>query len=109
MATAFRDGIDARIVPWGIAASALGGPYAGKLAFETLKTYAGPPILVSDDAITAAQRLLWDRLRIVVEPGGVTALAALTSGAYVPSPTERVAVIMCGANADPNWFVAAPT
>jgi len=33
-----------------------------------------------------------------VEPGGVTALAALTSGVYKPAPGERVAVLICGAN-----------
>jgi 2-dehydropantoate 2-reductase len=42
---------------------------------------------------------------IVGEPGGVTALAALTSGAYVPAAGERVGVLICGANADPGWFL----
>ena len=45
-------------------------------------------LTIDDDAIRAAQRLLWDRLRLVVEPGA-TALAALHSGAYVPEPGER--------------------
>ena len=52
--------------------------------------------------IRAAQRLLWDRLRLVVEPGGATALAALHCGAYVPEPDERVVVVVCGANCDPD-------
>jgi threonine dehydratase len=104
MATAFREGVDARTVPSGIAADALGGPYVGKAAFEIAKQYFEPPILVPDEAIFAAQRLLWDNLRIVLEPGGVTALSALTSGAYQPKRGERVAVVLCGANADPAWF-----
>jgi threonine dehydratase len=37
-------------------------------------------------------------LRVVAEPGGAAALAALTSGAYVPSASERVGVLICGGN-----------
>ena len=42
--------------------------------------YVADAVLVSDAAIRTAQRLLWQRLRIVAEPGGATALAALLSG-----------------------------
>jgi threonine dehydratase len=37
-------------------------------------------------------------VRVVAEPGGAAAFAALLSGAYVPSGDERVAVLVCGAN-----------
>ena len=56
-------------------------------------------------AMLEAQRRLWDASRIVVEPSAVAALAALTSGAYVPEKDERVAVLLCGANAEPDWFM----
>jgi len=55
-------------------------------------------VLVADDAIRAAQRLLWRELRLVAEPGGAAAMAALTSGHYRPAPGERVGVLLCGAN-----------
>jgi len=55
-------------------------------------------LLVSDDAIASAQLSLWEAARVVAEPGGAAALAALLSGAYVPEPGERVAVLVCGAN-----------
>ena len=55
-------------------------------------------MLVSEDAIRHAQDLLWDRLRLVAEPGGCAALAALTSGRYTPAPGETVAVVISGAN-----------
>jgi threonine dehydratase len=55
-------------------------------------------VLVSDEAILSAQQSLWDTLRVVGEPGGCTALAALLSGRYVPEPGERVAVVVSGAN-----------
>jgi threonine dehydratase len=45
--------------------------------------------------------LLWDRLRLVAEPGGATALAALLSGAWVPPDGARVGVLLCGSNTDP--------
>jgi threonine dehydratase len=54
--------------------------------------------LVSDDAIRQAQQLLWERLRIVAEPGACAPLAALISGAYQPASGEHVAVVVSGAN-----------
>jgi threonine dehydratase len=41
-----------------------------------------------------------EELRVVVEPAGATALAALLSGTYRPRDEERVGVIVCGANTD---------
>lgn len=55
-------------------------------------------VLVSDDAILAAQRLLWEHLRIVAEPGACAPVAALCAGAYRPAAGEHVAVIISGAN-----------
>ena len=55
-------------------------------------------ILVTDEAITAAQQALWDVLRIVAEPGASAALAALLSGQYAPVPDEHVAIVVSGAN-----------
>jgi threonine dehydratase len=55
-------------------------------------------VLVTDDAIRQAQEALWSRLRVVTEPGGAAAFAALLSGRYKPSVGERVAVLLCGAN-----------
>ena len=61
-------------------------------------------VLVSDDAIAGAQRILWQVARQWVEPAGATALAAILSGAYKPEPNERVAVLICGANPAPGPF-----
>ncbi len=55
-------------------------------------------VLIDDATITASQRLLWDRLRLVLEPGGCAALGALVSGAYRPARGETVAVVLSGAN-----------
>jgi threonine dehydratase len=57
-------------------------------------------VLVSDREIRAAQAALWRRLRIIAEPGGAAATAALLTGRYRAEPGERVGVLICGANAD---------
>lgn len=57
------------------------------------------PILVTDDEIVAAQRTLWDAVRIWPEPEGAAAFAALTSGRYRPARDERVVVVVSGGNA----------
>jgi threonine dehydratase len=59
-------------------------------------------LLVTDDAIRDAQRRLWEDLRLVAEPGGAAAFAALLSGRYRPDPDERVVVLVCGGNTDPG-------
>lgn len=84
----------------GIAADSLGARRIGGLAFDIAQRFVADSVLVTDGAIRAAQRLLWDRLRIAAEPGGATALAALLSGAYRARPDERIGVPVCGGNLD---------
>lgn len=86
----------------GYAADALGARQVGDLMFPLAQTFVAQAVLVEDDAIRAAQLLLWDRLRLIAEPGGATALAALLAGAWVPPAGARVGVLVCGANADPT-------
>ena len=82
----------------GIAADSLAPRQVGQLMFPIAKARVDRVVLVTDDAIRAAQVLLWDRLRLVAEPGGAAALAALTSRVYVPANGERVGVLLCGGN-----------
>lgn len=85
----------------GVAADSLGARRIGDVALEVARRRRVDSVLVPDDAIMAARRELWEEYRIVVEPGAATAYAALRSGAYRPSPGERVAVVLCGGNTDP--------
>ncbi|HEY3594606.1 MAG TPA: hypothetical protein VGL13_12055, partial [Polyangiaceae bacterium] len=55
-------------------------------------------VLVGDGDIRDAQRALWETLRIVVEPGGAAAFAALASGRYPCRGGEKVGVILSGGN-----------
>jgi threonine dehydratase len=89
----------------GIAADSLGAKRVGDTAFEIGKDVIDRVLLVSDETIKAAQRHLWDNLRLVAEPGGATAYSALWSGAYVPQSGERVGVVVCGGNTDPGSVV----
>jgi threonine dehydratase len=82
----------------GIAADSLAPRRVGALMFPIARAHVARVVLVSDDAIAAAQRRLWDAARIVAEPGGAAALAALLGGAYVPAAGERVGVVLSGGN-----------
>jgi threonine dehydratase len=82
----------------GIAAESLAPRRVGELVFPIIRRFIDKTVLVSDDAILDAQRRLWTALRVVAEPGGAAALAALTSRQYVPAPRERVGVLICGGN-----------
>ena len=82
----------------GIAADSLAPRRVGELMFPIAKAYVERSVLVADDDIRAAQRALWDKIRVVAEPGGAAAFAALLSGKYLPAPGERVAALLCGAN-----------
>jgi threonine dehydratase len=82
----------------GIAADSLAPRRVGELVFPIIQRHVQKTVLVSDDAIRDAQRSLWKTLRIVAEPGGAAALAALISRRYVPGPSERVGVLICGGN-----------
>jgi threonine dehydratase len=85
----------------GIAADSLGARRIGELAHSIAVDCGVRGVLVGDEQIAAARRLLWERFRIAVEHGPAAAYAALSSGAYRPEPGERVAVVLCGANTDP--------
>ncbi|MFA9430873.1 serine/threonine dehydratase [Egicoccus sp. AB-alg2] len=88
----------------GLAASSLGARRLGDLAWAA-QPWVDDALLVTEDEVAQAQRDLWAAARLVAEPGGATALAALTSGRYVPAPGERVAVLVCGGNVDPATVV----
>ena len=85
----------------GLAADSLGARQVGALMFPIAQRFVSQSVLVPDEAIITAQRLLWDRFRLIAEPGGATAVAALLSSRFQPPPGARVGVVVCGANADP--------
>jgi threonine dehydratase len=82
----------------GLAADSLAPKRVGELMFPLAQSYVNRVVLVPDEAIQNAQEQLWDILRIVSEPGGAAAFAALLARKYEPAPGERVGVLICGGN-----------
>jgi threonine dehydratase len=71
----------------GIAADSLAPKRVGDLMFPIARAHVAPHVvLVTDDDIRRAQTMIWQGLRIVTEPGGAAAFAALISGRYKPAP-----------------------
>ncbi len=82
----------------GIAADSLAPRRIGERVFPIAQRHVERVVLVADAAIRQAQEALWQVLRIVAEPGGAAALAALLSGGYRPRRDEHVGVIISGGN-----------
>lgn len=101
LSTALKEGRPVPCPVGGVAADSLGARQVGALMFEVAKDHVAQAVLVPDEAIRDAQRRIWQAMRLVAEPGGATALAALTAGAWTPPAGARVAVVVCGSNTDP--------
>jgi threonine dehydratase len=82
----------------GVAADSLAPRRIGDRVFPIARKYVQSTVLVTEDAILNAQKVLWEILRVVAEPGGVAAFSAISSGAYRPMPGERVAAVISGGN-----------
>ena len=82
----------------GVAADSLAPRRVGELMFPLARKYVERVLLVDDEAIRRAQQALWDVLRVVAEPGGAAAFAALLSRRYVAENGERVGILLCGGN-----------
>ena len=105
MVEARRAGRPVEVGVSGLAADSLGAKAIGAVPFACAARFIDDAVLVSDDAIRAAQRQLWASVRLMAEPGGAAALAALLAGAYQPAAGERVVVVVCGSNVDPATVV----
>jgi threo-3-hydroxy-L-aspartate ammonia-lyase len=75
----------------------------GEMTFSINQRLVDDIVLVSDDEIIAAMVLLFERLKLVVEPSGASALAALLSGRITPVPS-RAGVVISGGNISASRF-----
>jgi threonine dehydratase len=98
LANALRAGCPVDSPAGGIAADSLAPKRVGELMFPLAQKYVEKVILVKDHEIAQAQEALWSVLRVVTEPGGAAAFAALLSRRYQPAPNERVGILLCGGN-----------
>ncbi|MBD2450473.1 threo-3-hydroxy-L-aspartate ammonia-lyase [Nostoc sp. FACHB-152] len=74
-------------------------PSLGKLTFPLVLDYVDDMVTVSETAIISTMFFIWERLKIVVEPTGALAAAALLED-VVQAPDKRVGVIISGGNVD---------
>lgn len=106
LTAALKAGAPQDVAVGGVAVDSLGATRVGTRAFDVAQRFVERVVLVGDEDIRAAQRRLWNDLRLIAEPGGATAAAALLSGAYRPESGERVCVVVCGSNADVQQIIA---
>ena len=85
----------------GVAADSLGAKRIGRLAWDITQRHVKESLLLPDEAIRAAQLELWRDFKLAVEPAAALPLAALRTGQVRPASTDRVVLVVCGANADP--------
>jgi threonine dehydratase len=82
----------------GIAVDSLGAPHIGQIAFATAQEHGTMSILVDEEEITEARRFLWQRLRVLAEPGAAVGLASVLTGKVPLLPNETVVVVVSGGN-----------
>ena len=86
---------------------ALLSPAPGELAFAINKARLSGVGVVSDEEAMEAVRFAFEHLKIVVEPGGAAALAAVLSGKIAPADDGVTVVVLTGGNVDPAVFASA--
>jgi threonine dehydratase len=106
LTAALRTGAPVDAPAGGVAADSLAPRRVGALMFPIARAHVARVVVVPDEAIVAAQQRLWEAVRIVAEPGGAAAFAALLGGAYVPAAGERVGVVVSGGNTTAVDFTA---
>ena len=83
-------------------ADGLAAPFAGVHTLAHVQALVHDMVLVDDGAILDAMRALMKRARILPEPAGAAATAALLGGLVNVKPGDRVVVVVSGGNADPD-------
>jgi threonine dehydratase len=80
-------------------------PSLGKLTFPIVLRYVDDMLTVTDAELTKAMFFLWERMKIVVEPTGALAFAALFSE-KIGAKGLRAGVVLSGGNVDLRWAAA---
>jgi threonine dehydratase len=85
-------------------ADSLGAPHAQPYSFGLCRRFVDELVMVDDDALRGAMRLLFQGAKLAVEPAGAAATAALVGPLRERLRGKRVGVIVCGSNIDPATF-----
>jgi threonine dehydratase len=82
-------------------ADGLAAPFAGEHTQAQIQRDVDDVVLVDDEAILRALKLIMERAKLVPEPAGAAAVAAVLSGAVKPTPGSTVVCVVSGGNVDP--------
>jgi threonine dehydratase len=104
MHRSFRSGKPESIEKVRTIADSLGAPHAAPYSFELCRRFVDELVLVSDDQLRAAMKLLFRGAKLAVEPAGAAATAALCGPLREKLLGKNVGVIVCGANIDAAGF-----
>ena len=81
-------------------ADGLGAPMAGELNFEIVRRYVEDVVLVSDAEIQEAMAFILERTKLLAEPAGAAAVAALLAGRIPLAEGGPVVAVLSGGNVD---------
>jgi len=88
-------------------ADGLAAPYVGERPFQVAQNYVDEVVLVEDDEIIRAVKLLLERTKLLVEPAGAACLAALMTG-KIHNPGRKIVLVLSGGNVDlsrlQSWY-----
>jgi threonine dehydratase len=98
-ALSFAAGGRVAIAPPETIADGLRSPMPGKLTFPILRRHVEKILLVSEEQIREAIRFLMERMKVVVEPSGAVAVAAVMNG-LLPAGIRSAGVVISGGNVD---------
>jgi len=87
-------------------ADGLAAPMMGELNYSVVRRYVDDVVLIDDATIAAGVRDLLFSAKLLAEPAGAAAVAAIVSGAIPVKPGERVAAVVSGGNVDSVKLVA---
>ena len=88
-------------------ADGLAAPMAGRLNYRYVADFVEDVVIVSDEEILSAMRLLITRAKLVVEPSGAAAVAAIMYGRIPVAAGERVVALVTGGNVEDGVVVRA--
>jgi threonine dehydratase len=104
MHRSFRSGKPESIEKVQTIADSLGAPHAAPYSFELCRRYVDELVLVNDEQLRAAMRMIFRGAKLAVEPAGAAATAALCGPLREKLAGKQVALVVCGANIDVPTF-----
>jgi threonine dehydratase len=78
----------------------------GELTWPVIHALVDEVVTIDDESLLSTMRWCFERLKLVVEPSGATALAAVLQG-RIAVEGQRVGIVLSGGNADPAVFARA--